>query len=71
MVEGGRGRGLLTLDLRVNPEAEVEGGAKSIEYSRKVIPNSTDNLIVFKSIQRERQSTRQVQADTIETFVYC
>ena len=40
------------VDLRLEeaPKAEVERGARSIPYSRKVIPNSSDNLIVFKCI---------------------
>ena len=45
------------VDLRLEeaPEAEVERGARSIPYSRKVIPNSSDNLIVFKCIQRNNK----------------
>ena len=40
------------VDLRLEeaPEAEVERRARSIPYSRKGIPNSSDNLIVFKCI---------------------
>ena len=45
------------VDLRLEdaPEAEVERGARSFPYSRKVIPNSSDNLIVFKCIQRNKK----------------
>jgi len=57
LVKGGRAWAV-DLGLEEAPEAEVEGGARSIPYSRKVIPNSTDNLIAFKSIQRERQSSQ-------------
>ena len=63
LVEGGRAWAA-DLGLEEAPESEVEGGTRSIPYSRKVIPNSTDNLIVFKSIQRERQSSQQQSAST-------
>ena len=49
LVKGGRALAV-DLGLEEAPESEVEGGTRSIPYSRKVIPNSTDNLIVFKSI---------------------
>ena len=63
LVEGGRAWAV-DLGLEEAPESEADGGMRSIPYSRKVIPNSTDNLIVFKSIQRERQSSQQQSAST-------
>ena len=54
LVEGGRAWAV-DLGLEEAPESEVEGGARSIPYSRKVIPNSSDNLIVFKCIQRNKK----------------
>ena len=63
LVEGGRAWAV-DLGLEEAPESEVEGGTRSIPYSRKVIPNSTDNLIVFKNIQRERHSSQQQSAST-------
>ena len=54
LVEGGRAWSV-DLGLEEAPEAEVEGGARSIPYSRKVIPNSSDNLIVFRCIQRNKK----------------
>ena len=37
------------VDLRLEeaPEAEVEGGARSIPYSQKFIPSSSDNFDSF------------------------
>ena len=46
LVEGGRAWAV-DLGLEEAPESEVEGGRRSIPYSKKVIPNSIDNLIVF------------------------